>query len=83
MGDRFAAYRDDLVHDLLRGARRTARAVEPDPQVIDDDPGTLGRQGARMGAAQTPARPGDDGHAPRAHATAVPGRSVRRAFRVL
>ncbi|MDF9816812.1 hypothetical protein M2266_006125 [Streptomyces sp. SPB162] len=66
VGDRFAAQRPNLVDDPLGRPRRAARAVEADPEVVDDDARALAREGEGVGAAEAAPRAGDDGDPPRA-----------------
>ncbi len=60
-GDGLPAFGLDLVDDLLRGPGVAARAIERNPDVVDDDLGAFFRQHQRNGAADAAARAGDDG----------------------
>ncbi|CAO0835158.1 hypothetical protein SMICM17S_01060 [Streptomyces microflavus] len=60
--DRFAAPGRDLLDDPAGGSARASVAAGPDAEVVDDDPGSFGGEGERVGPAEAAsgARDGDD-----------------------
>ncbi len=58
--DGVPARRPDLGDDGVRRPFGVRGAVQGDAQVVDDDPGALGREGEGVGPAEPPAGTGDD-----------------------